>query len=91
MAPRNGFANAAAYYAACHARQFLGAIRTPTLVIHAQDDPWIPAEAYLSFDWKDNPALVPLLPEGGGHVGFHGEGSTTPWYDRCLGEWLAGD
>ncbi|MBW2396222.1 MAG: alpha/beta fold hydrolase [Deltaproteobacteria bacterium] len=91
VAPRNGFADAEAYYAACHARQFLGSIRTPTLMIHAQDDPWIPAETYLSFDWKDNPALVPLLPEGGGHVGFHGEGSTTPWYDRCLGEWLALD
>ncbi len=89
VAPRNGFANAEAYYAACHARQFLGAIRTPTLVIHAQDDPWIPADAYLSFDWKDNPALVPLLPDAGGHVGFHGVGSAIPWSDRCIGEWLA--
>ena len=42
VAPRNGFANAAAYYAACHARQFLGAIRVPTLVVHDHDDEEIP-------------------------------------------------
>lgn len=67
----------------------MSAIRTPTLVIHAQNDPWIPADPYLSFPWKDNPSLVPLMPHGGGHVGFHGEGSKTPWYDHCLGAWLA--
>ncbi len=89
VAPRNGFSDAAAYYAACHARQFLGAIRVPTLVVHALDDPWIPADAYRSFAWADNPDLVPLLPRGGGHVGFHGADSRVPWHDHCLGAWLS--
>ena len=84
VAPRNGFDGAAAYYAACHARQFLGAIRVPTLVVHAQDDPWIPADAYTSFDWSTAPALVPGLAPSGGHVGFHAQGSRVPWHDRCL-------
>jgi predicted alpha/beta-fold hydrolase len=84
VAPRGGFAGAADYYAKNHARQFLGAIRVPTLVIQAQNDPWIPARAYTSFDWSSNPALVPLLPRDGGHLGFHGRGDRRPWFDVCL-------
>lgn len=83
-APRNGFAGVDDYYARSSAQQFLGGITVPTLVIHAQDDPWIPADAYLRVDWKSNPRLVPLLPRRGGHVGFHGLGSFVPWHDRCI-------
>jgi len=88
VAPRNGYTGAADYYAKNHARQFLGAIRSPALVIHAQDDPWIPKQAYTSFDWSSNAALTPLLPRGGGHVGFHGRGTRVPWHDRCLVRFL---
>ncbi len=89
VAPRNGFANAAAYYEACSAIGFLMDIRVPTLVIHALDDPWIPGATYENVDWAANPALQPLLPAGGGHVGFHGEGSRIPWHDRCVERWIA--
>ncbi|MGE0119585.1 MAG: YheT family hydrolase [Dongiaceae bacterium] len=85
VAPRNGFAGADDYYARCSARNFLAEIRVPTLVIHARNDPWIPADPYLVFDWRGNPRLTPLLPAGGGHVGFHGLGSRVPWHDRCIG------
>jgi predicted alpha/beta-fold hydrolase len=88
VAPRNGFAGAADYYAKNHARQFLGAIRLPALVIHAQDDPWIPKQAYTSYDWSSNGILTALLPTGGGHVGFHGRGTHVPWHDRCLVRFL---
>jgi predicted alpha/beta-fold hydrolase len=85
VAPRNGFAGADDYYARCSARNFLTEIRVPTLVIHARNDPWIPADPYLAFDWSSNPRLTPLLPRSGGHVGFHGLGSRVPWHDRCIG------
>ncbi|MDJ0850582.1 MAG: alpha/beta fold hydrolase [Myxococcota bacterium] len=88
VAPRNGWESADAYYAACMSRQFLPAIRVPTLVIHALDDPWIPGEPYTSFDWAQNPRLLPLLPRGGGHVGFHGSGDRRPWHDRCVARFL---
>jgi len=88
VAPRNGFAGAADYYARNHARRFLAGIRVPALLVHALDDPWIPADAYTSFDWGANPRLVPLLAPGGGHVGFHGRGSRMPWHDRCLRRFL---
>ncbi len=82
VAPRHGFAGADDYYAKCSAAPYLARIATPTLVIHAADDPWIPAVSYHGQDWS-NPALSLLVPRSGGHVGFHGSGSVIPWHDRC--------
>ena len=83
VARRNGFGTADGYYATCSAEQFLPAIRVPTLVIHAHDDPWIPVDPYLRHDWSANPSLTPLIADGGGHVGFHGSGDRRAWHDRC--------
>jgi hypothetical protein len=89
-APRNGFASAADYYVRSSALPLLGSIRVPTLVIHAQNDPWIPAAAYLGYDWRRNPHLHPLLPKSGGHIGFEGRDSRIPWHDRCISAFLGG-
>jgi predicted alpha/beta-fold hydrolase len=88
IAPRNGFAGAADYYARCSAEQFLPAIRVPTLVVHALDDPWIPPSAYRRVRWADNPHLRRALSPGGGHVGFHARGSRLPWHDQVVGEFF---
>lgn len=82
----NGWSGAEEYYRINSALQFLPAIQVPTLVIHALDDPWIPGSAYTAFDWAGNPALTPLLPPRGGHVGFHGVDGI--WHDRCLAQFL---
>lgn len=88
VAPRNGYTGAADYYAQNNAKQFLDAIELPTLLIHALDDPWIPASMYTDHPWSRNPHLHSLLPRSGGHVGFHARGSRVPWHDRCLGIFL---
>ena len=54
-APLNGFESGEDYYAKCSSRQFLNKIRTPTLIIHAKDDPFmnekvIPDRTELSSD-----------------------------------------
>jgi len=90
VAPRNGWRSADEYHEVNSAVRFMDRIHVPTLVIHALDDPWIPADAYLSFDWSSNPCLTPLLPRHGGHVGFHGAGGSDPWHDQCLLEFLKG-
>jgi hypothetical protein len=87
-APRNGFAGADDYYAKNGARAFLGGIGVPTLVIHALDDPWVPAAPYLAHDWTANAALLPLLPRRGGHVGFHGRDRSTCWHDLAAARFL---
>ncbi|MGF1628219.1 MAG: YheT family hydrolase [Kiloniellaceae bacterium] len=89
VAPRNGFAGADDYYAQCSGLRFLPAIKTPTLVIHARDDPWIPSAAYERFDWSLHPALTPLLSEGGGHVGFHCRGRPETWHDLAAEAFFA--
>jgi hypothetical protein len=87
IAPRHGFASAEEYYEICSPMSYLPEIRVPTLVLAAKDDPWVPVEFYDQFDWTTNAALLPLLAEGGGHVGFHGEGR-QPWCDIAVGRFL---
>lgn len=89
VAPRNGFRDAEDYYAKCSAQRFLSAVRVPTLVIHAPNDPWIPIAPFHAVDWRGNAALRPLLEARGGHVGFHGRGSSIPWHDRCIVRYFA--
>jgi predicted alpha/beta-fold hydrolase len=84
VAPRHGFADAADYYARSSAGRYVGGIGVPTLVVHGLNDPWIPAESYTGLPWNGLTGVVPLLPRGGGHVGFHGVGSRIPWHDRCI-------
>jgi len=89
VAPRNGWRDAAEYYALNSAEQFLPRIRTRTLVVYALDDPWIPAQAYRRFAWSRNQQLLAALAPSGGHLGFHARGSRTPWHDRVLAAFLA--
>jgi predicted alpha/beta-fold hydrolase len=84
VAPANGFADALDYYRRCSAGPMLGAIRRPTLLIHAADDPWIPIAAYREAKWAANRQLLPLLTRSGGHVGFHAEGLAMPWHDAAI-------
>jgi predicted alpha/beta-fold hydrolase len=70
-APRHGYAGADDFYEANSSQHFLDGIRAPTLLIHAQDDPFVPADPYLERKWSSEPHLTPLLPKSGGHLGFH--------------------
>jgi predicted alpha/beta-fold hydrolase len=82
-APLHGFAGAAEYYAACSSAPVLGRIRVPTLVLHSRDDPFLPRAAIPERALASNPAIVPVVLEHGGHVGFV-EGA--PWAPRFWAE-----
>jgi predicted alpha/beta-fold hydrolase len=84
IAPRYGFASAQDYYERCRPTRFMSGIRVPTLILSAMDDPWIPGALYSGYDWASNRSLTPLLPEHGGHVGFHGTGNLQPWSDLAV-------
>ncbi len=79
-ASRNGWRDAAEYYALNSAIGFLPTITLPTLIIHAMDDPMIPAGPYRAVDWDALPAITREITASGGHVGFHGRQSKLPWY-----------
>jgi predicted alpha/beta-fold hydrolase len=82
-APRNGFGGAADYYRRNSARSYLDEIAVPTLLIHAHDDPIVPAEPYREYDWGRNRRLLLALQSRGGHVGFHDRRGGT-WHDRAV-------
>jgi hypothetical protein len=84
IAPRHGFDGAEDYYERCKPVRFMPAIRVPTLVLASLDDPWIPGPLYSSYDWAGNKALIPVLTDRGGHVGFHGAGDHRPWSDLVV-------
>ena len=81
-APLHGFSSSVDYYRRCSSRQFIRNIMVPTLIIHAVDDPFLPADAIP--DESEVPGNVFLeLSQTGGHAGF--VGGTTPWRP---GYWL---
>ncbi len=84
VAPANGFDGALDYYARCSAAGFLPSITTPTLLVQAVDDPWIPVQSYRSVDWQACPNIRLLLADGGGHVGFHAAKASVPWHDHKI-------
>ena len=72
-APAFGFEGADDYYDKASSLPQLAAIRIPTLIIHAQDDPFIPFAPLRDERVKANPYLLLVAPERGGHVGFIAE------------------
>lgn len=87
----HGFRDAADYWRQCSSRQFLPGIRVPTLLLNAQDDPFLPPECFPVSEAESNPCLFLEMPARGGHVGFvdwatrHGR----TWAERRAVEFLA--
>ena len=65
-----GFLNADDYYEKASAAKLLGRIQKPTLIIHAQDDPFVPFFPLAESPASSNNQIVLLTPKHGGHVGF---------------------
>jgi len=72
----HGFRDASEYYRLSSSTGYLAGIRTPTLVVHAFDDPFLPGDALPRRALEANPMLVTAIHDRGGHVGFM-EG--PPW------------
>jgi predicted alpha/beta-fold hydrolase len=66
------FANADDYYYRSSSLRVIDRIRIPTLIIHAEDDPFIPFAPLLDPAVTGNPYILLLGPQQGGHVAFIG-------------------
>jgi uncharacterized protein len=82
-APLHGFTGADDYYRRCSSCHYLPAIRVPTLLLHATDDPFLPRDAFPAAAVAANPAIEAAVTRRGGHVGFI-EG--PPWAPRFWAE-----
>jgi hypothetical protein len=65
-----GFAGADDYYARSSASRVLSEIRLPTLIITAQDDPFVPFASFMQPAIRENPCIRLIAPARGGHCAF---------------------
>ena len=89
-APLHGFRDAQTYYRLSSARQYLGTITRPTLILHARDDPLM-NETVIPSAEELSASTTLELSERGGHVGFIG--GVTParaeyWLEHRIPEFL---
>ena len=66
----NGFVDAEQYWDKCSSKQYLHQIETPTIIINALNDPFLPESCYPRVECEANKNLELLAPKYGGHVGF---------------------
>jgi predicted alpha/beta-fold hydrolase len=66
----HGFDGADDYYYRASSIRVIDRIRVPTLIIHAQDDPFIPFAPMLEPALTNNPYILLVAPNRGGHVAF---------------------
>ena len=88
-APSNGFQSAEDYYTKCSSVFGLQHIKVPTLIINAQDDPFLSPECFPFEEANSNPNLYLYAPKYGGHVGFWpGKGKLNPKHEEWILDFL---
>lgn len=69
-APHSGFRDASDYYARASAGQFLAKIARPTLIMAAEDDPFVPFPSIATAVRNANPLIKLVATRHGGHCAF---------------------
>jgi predicted alpha/beta-fold hydrolase len=85
-APLHGFRDADDYWARASSAPWLEAIRVPTLLLNARNDPFLPARALERAAARASDRVLREFPRGGGHAGFPGRGQ---WLARRVLEFLS--
>lgn len=73
-----GYRDGSDYYDRAGARHVLDKIAVPTLIITAQDDPFIPYSMFTDTPIQQHPQIILMAPRYGGHCGF--------FHRSCTGE-----
>lgn len=76
----HGFRDADDYYTTSSSARFVHAIRVPTLLVQALDDPFVDESAIPFGAIDGNPMLYKAFVPHGGHVGFIGGPPHRPWF-----------
>ncbi len=88
-APLHGFKDADDYWTRSSCRPYLPAIRIPTLLVNALDDPFLSPSCYPLAEADVNPCLYLETPRWGGHVGFVQRNSDGDyWHERQVANFL---
>jgi predicted alpha/beta-fold hydrolase len=90
-APHFGFNDAEDYYHRASALRLIDRVRVPTLIITAEDDPFVPSQPFFDPTVTANPAITLRVTEHGGHCGFVGPASGDDdgyWAEREIVEFV---
>jgi hypothetical protein len=87
-APRWGYADALDYYRRASAYPWIDAIRVPTFILTARDDPFVAVEPFEAL--KPPPSVEVHISAHGGHLGFLGTDGAGGfrWAETQLVKWL---
>jgi len=70
-APLNGYSSAKEYWSKNSSIFYLENITMPTLIINAQNDPFLRLQSYPTREAEKNKNILLEIPEQGGHCGFY--------------------
>lgn len=80
-APLHGFKNAGDFYHQASANQYIPQIEVPTLIVNAENDPFLPEACYPTNLAQDHPYVFLEIPKRGGHVGFPLSNQNESWME----------
>ncbi len=92
-APYFGFRSAEDYYHRASAMRIIDRIAVPTLIITAEDDPFVPSQPFRDPKVTSNPHIDLRISRHGGHCGFVGPRSGEDdgyWAERQIVEFVGG-
>jgi predicted alpha/beta-fold hydrolase len=69
-APYHGFRDSADYYYKASALRVIDRIRVPTLILAAEDDPFVPPVPFRAAAITQNPHITVVITPHGGHCGY---------------------
>ena len=75
-APHHGFQDASDYYHRASSLRVVDRITVPTLILSADDDPFVPADQFRDDALGTNAAISVVVTRGGGHCGFYSTPTT---------------
>jgi predicted alpha/beta-fold hydrolase len=75
----HGFSSAEDYYERASAGPLVERIRLPTLLVHAEDDPMVPADTVRAWLRAAPSNVEQAWTKTGGHVGWFGGLSESSW------------
>jgi predicted alpha/beta-fold hydrolase len=90
-APDGDYRNGPDYYDRAGARHVLDSIAVPTLIITAQDDPFIPYSMFTVPLIQGHPTIRVVAPRHGGHCGFFQggrNGEDSYWAENRIVDFL---
>ena len=87
-APVHGFKDAAEYWRLSSSRPYLPGIRIPTLLINAQDDPFLTPACFPIEEARKSEHFYLEAPRYGGHVGFISSKDDQYYFEKRLTEFL---